>query len=842
MPEWITPVDILDIPIGAPRTRQNPAQQPPSSPLHLTSRPFHGFLPYLVYESRRKGGDLTFQQLAIRFRFWDRHFQKAWKRIRSPRPLRISNSETGMRRLKKLLQLNSVQEMREFWQSKPRRKRDLDWPHIMSTALNFYPERAAQVLEATVETGVTPKYAVCDTLAFLAMWSSKLPDDRRAEHEAVLPGLLLHILDTSPRGYYQFRQWTLFRIIAACGPDTLAEIYTKLERHKHLLHLNTRLQIAGRLAQHVRYKLTALEILEKMARVDKIDINAPRYAALSTSIMTFPGPDPSGHIAQSLPEPMSVPEMQSELYERLLRLVLTPNLIQYTAMIRNLCSNKQLRTAWKIYDIMCEQGFTLDPHVYSTLLNGSKHAGSLKGISHVINDASPEALREPYVWNDLLHTAIVAAQCEFGSSPRRVAPAFPSMLDVYAKFFRLEPLQNLLQFDLRAYLADPRVSHYSGPWSWMARLQPVLDRLPVSEPHELVEPGSDTLGIMLIGYLRSCHSVSNIIAFYSHFRALLRVGDPVARNLMRTSTVVYDAVIKAVTEHEGTLRVAIDILADMLRDAAASAAALAAAAAGPSQAITTPATPNHQAFEKQDDSSPSSFFLHPPPSVHTWSILLHAFTRHDHARQGERVLRMMRAHGVEPNLVTWNTLVAGHARHTGRDDRGDAVLRALHGLDEAGFRPDERTIQALTGLLSRNDRVLDTVEEWMERRRVAALEAAAERAREEKKEEKRRRRLLLAEKKADRRRNGAARRAGVRTKGPEAEAKKGKQTAAQPTEEFMAMYDELVFMKMSDELKEIKDEMATLPQPARGNVPTRPNPRQRQAQHSPPTAIRSMQK
>lgn len=49
------------------------------------------------------------------------------------------------------------------------------------------------------------------------------------------------------------------------------------------------------------------------------------------------------------------------------------------------------------------------------------------------------------------------------------------------------------------------------------------------------------------------------------------------------------------------------------------------------------------------------------PTVITWSIFLHGFTKHKQMRLAEQVLNHMRTQGVEPNEVTWDTLLGGHA-------------------------------------------------------------------------------------------------------------------------------------------------------------------------------------
>ena len=64
------------------------------------------------------------------------------------------------------------------------------------------------------------------------------------------------------------------------------------------------------------------------------------------------------------------------------------------------------------------------------------------------------------------------------------------------------------------------------------------------------------------------------------------------------------------------------------------------------------------------------------PSVQTWSIFLHGFTRHKQMKLAEQVLSYMRKEGIEPNQVTWNTLISGYARAQDLQGTVDAVRQA----------------------------------------------------------------------------------------------------------------------------------------------------------------------
>ncbi|KAK4244914.1 hypothetical protein C7999DRAFT_16868 [Corynascus novoguineensis] len=640
-----------------------------------------------------------------------------------------------LKTFEEFLALNTVEEMRSSWLAISPEKREKDWMYLMKAVMDFHPESAALVLEATVEPSTTPAWAVADVFAFLNRWSSTLPDDSRRSQQAQLPGLLLHLLRNSPPNHYQFYQWVLGQTLSVSDPDTAAEIYSALRHSNHFMHYNTKLKIAGCLTRSSKYKLAALKVFEEVLKDPQVDVNDRRCAALATELFTLPQSWKDGRES-----PVEV-QLLAEAFERVVGLGLSPNVVTYTAMIRSLCLTNQLDTAWKIYDVMRSHGTTPDPHVFCILLNGAKQAASLDSAIRVIEEATADTFRISYFWNDILHTILLVAAEEATSRPvmrgQPIAiPAFSSMLRIYAKFFRLEPLQTLVQMNLREILAEDDNPSHELDLNWKQKLAILIDQLPVSPPDELVEPGVDTLGIMLLGYIKSFSTPHPVLSFYSHFRNLLKSRDPIATSLASHSTLPYDVVLKSVTDNTGMLRVGIDIVNDMLRDAAASAAAVKPQPAD-SDTITTSvagsdanpetkelgpmATTTTSATAAENLTLPT--FHHPPPSVYTWSILLLAFSRQRNLREVERLLLAMRRHGVEPNRVTWNTLLTGHAKRG--NERG--VVAVVDRLDAARYHPDRYTVTAV-GKLHRPERALTHLEERAAARegeRWAEVEEAA---------------------------------------------------------------------------------------------------------------------
>lgn len=149
--------------------------------------------------------------------------------------------------------------------------------------------------------------------------------------------------------------------------------------------------------------------------------------------------------------------------------------------------------------------------------------------------------------------------------------------------------------------------------------------------------------------------------------------DPLVFQLIKDQgTTLHDIYLRAMMQFEKTIHLPIRIVAQMLT----------------------------RAREERQRTGRNT--RHPPPSVHTWTVLLNGFKNHRLVQGALDVLSLMRRLGdIQPNLATWNALINAFARV------GDAhgAVRAMRLLERAGFRSDERTIEAFN-LLSRDRREL----------------------------------------------------------------------------------------------------------------------------------------
>lgn len=645
---------------------------------------------------KRKTPPEDYKRADAAFWKWKQSLSETWRMVEASQ---LPSKESEIHTLRWLLEhdkgTNTVDSLRAAWLSlSPNLRRDL-WPDLMNSTLRSCPAHAPVIFTATFDAALVPAYLAQDTLLHLARLLVEFPS---ADASVIQPtaeelyGLLQLVFENSPAKYLQLRQVAIFYLIQLMKtPEGVHALYRLLIQHDHRLHKYTRLQFASHLAGVAKLKKAAVEVLQNALATTDLDINTPQGAALCTTILSTDENEKPAATATDAEGTLT----PAEMFEQLLRCGLEPNLITYTTIIRGLCLRGELEAAQQVLRLMIKTQTVPDEYVYSTLLNGAKLHGDFSIIRHVAETAAAQEIWHPIVWNDFLQaiylTAFDEARRDRTVKRPRVVPSFPLMLQAYAKLFPLEPLRCILPVATAVEDSShddgarplSTISKAHGSWEFAEQLIPTVHALPQLARNKLIQPTSSTLTTMILGYIQGVSNPYDVIAFYSNFRRLLQSGDPVATDLVHgQGTLVHDVVVMSLCEFEGMLRVALDVVGDMLRDA------------------TT------EVEQQQQENS----HHHPPPSVYTWSILLNGFMFYRQTKQGERILRMMRERGVEPNIVSWNTLMAGYARLQNVKKTANAFQR----LERAGFEPDEFTFRAFS-YLSDKSAILN----HLERRKVA---------------------------------------------------------------------------------------------------------------------------
>ncbi|KAK5127633.1 hypothetical protein LTR85_006974 [Meristemomyces frigidus] len=171
-------------------------------------------------------------------------------------------------------------------------------------------------------------------------------------------------------------------------------------------------------------------------------------------------------------------------------------------------------------------------------------------------------------------------------------------------------------------------------------------------------PTRHAIAFLLTVYLRYGSKLNEAERIYKRWRELVEAGDaPLAA--CATTPNVSNIFLRAITRQKSKMLQAARIVKDMQKPLPESA--------GVEQA---------------------------EPDAYTWSIFLHGFASTGQMKLAEQVLRYMRSRSIEPNHVTWTSLVGAYA--AAQDSEG--MLDALRRMGQGGFAWNEWTRRNVTRL------------------------------------------------------------------------------------------------------------------------------------------------
>lgn len=225
---------------------------------------------------------------------------------------------------------------------------------------------------------------------------------------------------------------------------------------------------------------------------------------------------------------------------------------------------------------------------------------------------------------------------------------FPTMLEIYKQHLDLRPLQQLGLCGPEK-IATPNVA-VAGKW-----------------------PTKHILGQMILAYNRTQPSSRNLIHRYNQYWAFVQQGHPLIAPLA-SNDYVANSFLMAFSKRAETLDYCTVVMQHM---------------------FTKPTSPDAPKIAA--------------PTVRTWSILMAGYNLHHQNKAAEKVLTMMRARGIEPDLITWNTLIGGYASI--QDVEG--AVGAMGRLEADGFTPNSRTLKAI-GRLWKREKLLEMLKMSLE--------------------------------------------------------------------------------------------------------------------------------
>ncbi|KAI3393412.1 hypothetical protein diail_4307, partial [Diaporthe ilicicola] len=748
---------------------QNKSERDKPSPPQADVEPAPRATPVLL--SRRDKGQLeflrrtcreqkaNFAQLSIDFISWKRLFQ-AMSDYKSENPSLIESQI-----LDRFLALDSVSSMRSHlhYSSTPH-KLKMRNRILLHTALRRVPEKGAMVLQALLSEWQEyriPFYMIEDSVGFLASRIRQLDPSRRQDFAQNLASVITEACQLSEKGHIRPMQNSIYLILDALPQDQLEDWFHQLMENGVRLHKYTLVHFASRFAKVSATKDLSLDIWRDLCETASLDINTPVGASLCTSLLTFEDHDLQGLDGISL--------TPAEIFQCLIDLGLIPNVVTYTTIIRSLCAKNELQTALQVFEVMTQHGVQPDAYTYSVMMNGCKSSEDFDTMMHFALEARAADIRDPVIWNDVIHATFLACLKESrlpGGSRGARCMTWGPMNAIYTRFFDPVPLRALVtsrQTKVREFMELQGVIP--------ARMKRVFYDLSPLPPKEVLQPTSPTLSLMVMGFVRHLPRPYDVILFYDQFKDLLRQGNPMAQMIIQEQgSIIHDIVLRALLKWKGTLRLMLDIISDMMPDVTPARTATDSLSSPTAELknreesfadLTTEAevpvvkstiadlgTPIADSAadiadveseaavgdESSSDAGTSDAYgdlegraapiCHPPPSVHTWSILVKAFMSEGRPHEAEHTLEFMQAYGVKPNRVTWNTLAAGYAK---LGDTKQAV-EAMRRLEAAGFENDDYTMRAFSYISDKN-KAVEMMEKTLEQNLL--IKAAIEQQQQE---------------------------------------------------------------------------------------------------------------
>lgn len=692
----------------------------------------------------------------------------SWKRLLKE----ISNPESKspsfieLRMHHEILALDSVDSMRSFLNySSPVNKSKARDRILLYTTLRYAPEKGAMVLQALLSASRLSFYMVEDSLGFLAHNLRQMEAGMKQSCARELADTVLQTFQLTEKGFIRLMQNTVYSIMDALPPSQLENWFHQLMVHEIPLHKYTLLQFASRFAKMSVTKALSLDIWRDLCETKSLDINTPLGASLCTSLLSFKDDD-----LHALDENSVTP---AELFQCLLDLGLVPNVITYTCIIHSLCVRKELQTAMEVFEVMKQHGVQPDEYTYSVMINGCKSCGDFETMLRFASDARAADIRDPVVWNDIIHATFLACLKEPrvpGGVRRARCIVWGPMNAIFARFFQPGPLRSLITTRFT------EVRDFMEKQGFIpSRMKGAFHEIPPLPPMEVVQPTSSTLGLMVLGFVRHLPRPIEVVQFYDHFKKMLKQGDPVAQLIVQEQgSIVHNIVLRSLLKWKGTLRIMLDIIRDMMTDISPAAAATIPSSRPKSEPQTSKSSPDLATnieqfavdFENSGigadtttdaadimeaegetanrEESPLDAILsnvgdisgearppirHPRPSVYTWSILLKAFMSNRQTQEAEHILKLMQVHGIKPNIVTWNTLAAEYARLGNTKQAVEAMSR----LEAAGFKSDDWTMRAFSRI-SDKAKAIRLMEQKVEENKLAKA-AVEEREQQQQRDE-----------------------------------------------------------------------------------------------------------
>ncbi|KAI1207241.1 uncharacterized protein F4807DRAFT_192238 [Annulohypoxylon truncatum] len=584
-----------------------------------------------------------------------------WKRNLPGLLKAVKNSQSTPDNGEGLIQTNveidateqSWETARGVWSELSNGRRQAIWRDYIASMFRSNPSQVPSFIQKTFRPEWCPCYIVEDSVYLLLRSLEGIRGGKERGKQVV--DLVFFLLQSSPPHYLLLDQWAIWKAISLIPTSRLFEFYQAMRKLEHPLSKYTLLHFASRLAVKSKYKAQATDILRYLSTIPGFDINTPAASSVCTTLFTMKEGDVA---ADDHPAP-------DELFKALLDVGFRPSLLGLSALMRNFCLRGRVDVAWRVFNSLLEAGIEPDAHVFSILLNGAKKQLDGEYVQRDVDMIEATDGWTPVLLNDLLDYIYQLAESQGekrrDQRKRLGVKAWRLMVQLYSKFFHRAPLQKLTGFpleDLDRALDKIPPQHLLEVSQMVANLRQRPDDL-------LMQPDSITLEIMIKAHFRSIEEPAALQIYYKRFMSFFAWGDPVLTNLIKDrGNVVHDIFLRDLLQFKETFSEGVEMVRRRVR----------------------------YAYAERKERGENIF--HPPPSVHTYTILMNGFRNHKNYEGVVRTLGTMIEEGITPNIVTWNTVI-GSLLETGSIRR---AVRVIEHLNQIGLQPDDHTIEEVTRL------------------------------------------------------------------------------------------------------------------------------------------------
>ena len=585
---------------------------------------------------------------------------------------------------------NSLEEfssrgyVRQLWSRKDLQWKSTHWQPALLLALLRSPLEALGIAhEAYVDAAFPlPSCVVQDVLDHVV--TAELEYGETPEREIIQTivdsACLFLRKDSGGISNITIRERTAYTLLEHCDLPQLDALWCAMERAELSLKTYTKTHVIKRYIQLDKLG-SALEILQRLTRKEMRHIAA---AKICTILLRAPW------------EIEDLYGLRCKMLSFMLEIGLVPNKHIHNVILLNAMEAGDRKMAWQYYHIMKQNKAVPTAHTYSILLKGVDSGDDLNAISSVYNEAKSDAL----LHSDLfLATHFLNALYTFYRS--REQSSFGPMLRFYVEFFDLSPLVDLGIIEQEA--------------------------IPIDQPPKAFEAGDRALAWMIIAWLNeNATHPARVHRVYERFLEHTSKNHPLITPLT-TETFVANAFILAFGRNRSSLHMCTTVAQNMLKPPSLSDDPAATDSEDtvdllPPQHIDSTTTGENNEAPSTTDTQPTQLSPiltsaipqpppaeddyydtappiveeetphHRPPNSWTWNCLLLVFAWHRQVEAAENIMVLMKAHGVEPDKVSWEHLINGYAREQDLEGVVDAVRR----MGKERWQPDEWTQKHLS--------------------------------------------------------------------------------------------------------------------------------------------------